>query len=179
MNNLDKLKSLAEDMGVADICKVVLEDPRFPIWSGSSKDYQHHYGDGGLVKHTLEVVELCLQTNRYFSPEKQVNEKKLFLAALFHDVGKMWDYEKNAEQKWDAAAHKWNIHHISRSALVWNQVALEKDLDFADEVLHAILSHHGLREWGSPVAPNSRLAWILHLCDGLSARMDDLGVGKI
>jgi len=42
-----------------------------------------------------------------------------------------------------------------------------------DEVLHAILAHHNLREWGSPISPATRTAWLLHLCDSISARMDD------
>jgi 3'-5' exoribonuclease len=45
--------------------------------------------------------------------------------------------------------------------------------EIAERVTHNILSHHGQREWGSAVAPYSREAWILHLCDGLSARIDD------
>jgi 3'-5' exoribonuclease len=45
--------------------------------------------------------------------------------------------------------------------------------DIEEEVLHAILSHHGMRQWGSPVAPKSRLAWLLHLADSMSARMAD------
>ena len=32
---------------------------------------------------------------------------------------------------------------------------------------------HGQREWGSPVMPKSRVAWLLHLSDGISARMAD------
>jgi 23S rRNA maturation-related 3'-5' exoribonuclease YhaM len=42
-----------------------------------------------------------------------------------------------------------------------------------DEVTHAILSHHGQREWGSPVRPATKLAWILHTCDMMSARVND------
>jgi 3'-5' exoribonuclease len=172
---LKRLKELAAYFKVECLCKIVLEDKRFPHWSGSSKPEQHHYGSGRLIEHTLEVVELCLQNNKFFPPNKQVEEHKVFLAALFHDVGKMWDYEWTDSSGWGGSWHKRNIHHISRSALVWNQVAIEHNLEYADEILHAILAHHGLREWGSPVAPNSRLAWLLHLCDGLSARMDDVG----
>jgi 23S rRNA maturation-related 3'-5' exoribonuclease YhaM len=40
-------------------------------------------------------------------------------------------------------------------------------------ITHNILSHHGMREWGSPVAPATKEAWILHLCDNMSARLDD------
>ena len=179
------LPPLFPEFDASKIVNVVLQDWRFPIWSGSSKPHQHHYGQGGLVIHTAEVVKLCLENNKLF--DNQINQTILFLAALFHDVGKMWDYEPvrssltdncvefNEYLDWKGTSHKRHIHHISRSALVWQSAAKEKYMSDGqiDEVLHAILAHHGQREWGSPVSPNTKLAWMLHLCDGISARMDD------
>lgn len=187
--SVDKLWAIAKEHGVLEIANFVLTDPRFPIWSGSSKPHQHHYGDGGLAQHTFEVVDLCLSTNAYFAKiGKDSDPRKVVLAALFHDCGKMWDYEQtvwtqaNADNytpgEWQGNKHKRLVHHISRSALVWNQ-ALQTagpKISFFDpdnDILHAILAHHGQREWGSPVSPGTRLAWLLHLCDGLSARLDD------
>jgi 3'-5' exoribonuclease len=189
MNNIAALKKIAQSLKVSKIANVVLNDKRFAICSGSAKPVHHHYGDEGLQKHTFEVVELCLQNNEYFkSLNKSVCDRKLFLAALFHDSGKMWDYTYSLDilydgpsdnlgkvEGWIATPHKRNIHHISRSGILWSQAAKDHGFkDENDEVLHAILAHHGLREWGSPVSPNSRLAWLLHLCDCISARMDDV-----
>jgi len=182
-----KLKAIALPMGLTTIANVVLDDARFPVWSGSSKPHQHHYGKGGLAQHTFEVVDLCLKNNAFFNTcaegvqNKAVPFHQLFLAALFHDAGKMWDYEPtNADQtEWQGSSHKRHIHHISRSGIVWSKAwdahpmtTVNSD-EWHDAVLHAILAHHQLREWGSPVSPNTRLAWLLHLCDGISARMDD------
>lgn len=177
-HNIKVLTELANFHRVYDIAKVVLEDSRFSIWSGSSKPHSHHYGRGGLAQHVKEVVQLCEDNNTFFHHlGKGVDKKKLFLAALFHDAGKMWDYrpKDGTYLEWEAIAHKDLIHHISRSALVWNQAATAANWseDDKDEVTHCILSHHGMREWGSPVQPRTRMAWLLHLCDGISARMDD------
>lgn len=173
---MNKIIQKAWDLKVADIAKIVLEDPRFPIWSGSSKEHQHHYGKGGLERHTREVIDFCLINNNY---HKKVEEAPLFLAALFHDCGKMWDYKPKDDDyiHWEATEHKYKIHHLNRSVIVWNN-GVDKFPEYEkyrDEVTHAILSHHGLREWGSPVRPQTPLAWILHLSDSLSARLDDLG----
>ena len=46
----------ANNLGVYDIASVVIADPRFELWSGSSKEHQHHYGKGGLIQHTYEVL---------------------------------------------------------------------------------------------------------------------------
>lgn len=39
-----------------------------------------------------------------------------------------------------------------------------------EEILHCILAHHCEKEWGSPVKPKTKEAWIVHLADQTSAR---------
>ncbi len=166
------------------LAKHVLELRGFGLCTGSVEN-KHHYGSGGLQYHTWEVAELCLVNRDALHAD--VSRRSLFLAALFHDVGKVWDYELhdphvpgmgNALEvpRWIGTPHKRLIHHISRSALVWSQAIAAEELpaeDWHDQVLHAILSHHGCREFGSPVSPHTKMAWLLHICDLLSARMED------
>lgn len=169
--------------GVEKLANVILSDERFSRWSGSSASRQHHYGDGGLLQHTWEVWSLASQTFEFYRIGMKAGimevthlptMRELFLACLYHDVGKMWDYVK-IDGVWQSAPHKRLIHHISRSAVEWTK-AVEKTgegRDIEDSVLHAILAHHGQRAWGSPVAPSSRLAWLVHISDMMSARMND------
>lgn len=175
---VERLLELAEDHGCVHVISSIIENEKFSTWSGSSKPNLHHYGKGGLLKHTTEVVELCLLNNDFLHGlKKGTDDKELFLAAFFHDVGKLWDYEPtNLEMtEWQGTVHKRRIHHISRSALIWNFISynLALDVELSDNVLHAILAHHGQRSWGSPVAPATTTAWVLHLCDGISARSED------
>jgi len=130
-----------------------------------------------------EVVNLCELNRGWFEAKlgKKIDEKALFLAALFHDIGKVFDYKWNLDSDtpdmWISTPHKRNIYHISRSGLIWHDAVKEtkKFEDIHDEVYHAILAHHGLRDWGSPVMPNTPIAWLLHLCDNMSARMYEAG----
>lgn len=179
---------------VVDLCNHLVDQEDFRIWTATCRPNAHHYGDGGLIVHTSEVVRTCLEVRNLY-PQHEINEAELFLSALYHDAGKMWDYERTGIISpddpaacteidrefygWQGTSHKRKIHHISRSALVWSKALDEVGVhpnfrnDYEDAVLHAILAHHGQREWGSPVAPKSRVAWLLHLCDGISARLYD------
>jgi 3'-5' exoribonuclease len=174
---IDELKEMAIRLGVDKVCNQLLNDHYFSIWSGSGKEHQHHYGRGGLLDHTHEVVKLCF-LNKNYLPDLDIDDKELFMSALFHDAGKLRDYYPKDDYylHWAKSTHNRLIHHISRSALMWSEmVKIDKVLNdvYHDKVLHAILSHHGERERGSPVAPLSRVAWLVHLCDGISARMYD------
>jgi 3'-5' exoribonuclease len=191
---LEQLKIRASAYGVTDVCSYLFDDPKFLVWSGSSKPHQHHYGKGGLIQHTYEVVMLCSDNADFFTDPKfvtvmeqgyKIDKTELFLAALFHDAGKLYDYEpvnhaygNPTYDAWGSTEHKRYIHHISRSAIMWSEAARRyiNDITFKqyhDKVLHAILAHHGCREAGSPVAPKSRVAWLVTLCDNMSARMYD------
>lgn len=181
---------LSTDREFWEIINVVIDNPKFSTWWGGLSG-QHHDFNGGLVRHTKEVIELCFKTNETLN--LNLDKKELFFAALFHDVGKMFDYQKNSkygsiyfaengeeldeqEPEFIATPHKRIIHHISRSALIWSHAVADHP-EFSDKyhdlVLHSILAHHGSREWGSPVAPKTQTAWLLHLCDNMSARMND------
>lgn len=166
----ESLLKIAKKFNIEKECHPVLNNQEFFIWSGSSKPQKHHYGDYGLIIHTEEVVRLCLLNADAL--DSSVDRKLLILSALYHDIGKIYDYEK-INDNWQSTNHKKNIHHITRSAIIFNENVHSISQEEKNEVTHAILSHHGLREWGSPVSPNTQIAWLLHLCDNISARMND------
>jgi 3'-5' exoribonuclease len=177
--HVDELFNIAKSFGknIALLSKEVLDEENFGIWT-ASLDNKHHYGTGGLAQHTLEVVQVALNANKTL--KSNVDESELYLACLYHDVGKLWDYRKvetmNDDDEWEGTLHKRTIHHISRSALFWHDAIIRHPQvydKYHDNVLHAILAHHGCREWGSPVSPFTKCAWLLHLADSMSARMND------
>ncbi len=192
------IQASAGAYNVGDICRVVTEVPGFAVWSASSHPNLHHYGKGGLAEHTYEVLSLCVSNRLRCGPTDWADErlsKALVCAAIWHDFGKLWDYKPVLKDgvattdnsllgiasldesyvTWESTPHKRQIHHIARSAIEWTRAVdrFPVHRDIEDDVLHAILSHHGQRQWGSPVEPRSRIAWILHLSDQMSARLND------
>jgi 3'-5' exoribonuclease len=109
-----------------------------------------------------------------------VPHKLLFVAALLHDYGKIYDYEAYFNNdtfkiEYRHTDHKNKIHHIAASVLHLHKIGEKHGLskDEIDAVTHAILAHHGQKQWGSPVEPQTKLAWILHCADMASARVND------
>ena len=174
-DQLALLCSMARELDCVRLASKVLDDPRFPLCSGSHHQHAHHYGDGGLLQHTFEVVTLSLNTADMYGDTHKIDEKQLFLSALYHDYGKLWDYVCSEDGQWVPCIHRRKIHHISRSNVEWVRwaYAVGADDSLIDAVSHNILSHHGSREYGSPIMPLTREAWILHLADSMSARIDD------
>lgn len=157
-----------------NVADAVIENKEFQMWSGSLDD-KHHCGEGGLLIHTAEVVHLSHILSKEFVTCR-INPEELFLAALYHDIGKIKDYTyDSAKGKWVGTPHKRLIHHISESNAQWIKAThLYLDDKTIENVSHAILAHHCFRAYGSPVAPRTRIAWLVHLADQASARMNDI-----
>lgn len=180
INYPERLHKIAEQMCLVDVYAELLRQyPQFKKWSGSHHPKLHHYGTGGLIRHTCEIIELGMDTIVTLNLQAKVSHTEFFLASLFHDTGKMYDYDctyNSGGDTWTSTKHKRLIYHIPRSTLIWHDVIAkfpELNEKYHDAVLHDILAHHGSREYGSPVAPKTHCAWLLHLCDSISARMDD------
>lgn len=170
-------------------CEELLNYPEFLEWPASLG--HHHAYDGGLLVHTREVVDYCLQISKINfkkSPDKEI----LVAAALWHDLAKIWDYSfvkgcsppadykySLAKQEglfiegyWVQSEYQNRIHHINGSCAEFTSAAMLHRVDrkTIQRVQHAILAHHGPnRDWGSPVKPISVEALVLHQADNLSA----------
>lgn len=124
----------------------------------------HHKYTGGLVKHTFEVVELCAT-----SGEADMNV--LLTAAVWHDYAKVFEYRFDGIV-WTKTTYAKEIGHIVGSVLELKKMIAELGLKHINEdaVVHCMLAHHGRKEWGSPVEPNTKEAFFLHNADMISAR---------
>lgn len=72
------------------ICKTILNDEQFKICTASRK--QHQAYPGGLVVHTDEVMEISLRMAN--ADCLNVNLNILIPAIIYHDYGKIFDYQK-------------------------------------------------------------------------------------
>lgn len=132
----------------------------------------HHNYIGGLLEHSLEVVENCLLMIKQF-PGK-LHPSLLLTGAILHDMGKIEEYDLKS-LAYNLTDRGKLIGHISIGIEMLRQKCLEvKDFpkDVQMELEHMILSHHGQKEWGSPEVPKTFNAYALFHADLVSARLN-------
>lgn len=162
-------------------CEKLIDDPRFISQPASTT--KHHCHAGGLAKHTLEALRLVIGMANNCPPEHAPDRLVLIYATVYHDAGKMIDYEKLSEKdarKNPRAVDDWwfsSNHNLIGHLVASHKIMCENMIPWSKErqelAEHCVLAHHGRQEWGSPVSPAAIEAWMLHLSDMMSSRFED------
>jgi 3'-5' exoribonuclease len=130
----------------------------------------HHAYLGGLIEHTLSVVQVCRRMAEHYA---QVDRDLLVASAILHDIGKV--EELTWEGSFDYSDPGRLLGHITLGALLVEE-RLRALPGFPAglrlRLLHAILSHHGELALGSPKEPMTLEALILHHVEDLDAKVE-------
>ena len=135
----------------------------------------HHACIGGLLEHTLSVLELAkLAIPRY--PKVHLD---LVLAGVFlHDLGKTSELSFDTSFKYTDEGQLLGhiticVQWIDRMA---ERVACDTGKPFPDRVKwalqHIVISHHARPEFGSPKPPATPEAMAVHYLDNLDAKLN-------
>lgn len=132
----------------------------------------HHAYEAGLLEHTTKVTRLCqYAVDQIYGG--QVNRDLTLAGAVLHDVGKVRELSADAEIGYTTAGYL--IGHVSiGSAMMKERAARVPDFpaDLLLELDHILLSHHGEKEFGSPVLPMTPEAMIVNNADNLDAKTE-------
>ncbi|HJC47371.1 MAG TPA: HD domain-containing protein [Candidatus Lachnoclostridium pullistercoris] len=151
-----------------------IEDKKFAkeFKSHSAAKSVHHGFVGGLLEHTLSVVQLC---DFFAGHYPALNRDLLLTAAMFHDIGKTRELSSFPENDYTDAGQLLG-HIIIGSQMVMSRI--EKMPGFpqklATELVHCILAHHGELEYGSPKKPALLEALALNFADNTDAKMETM-----
>lgn len=158
------LNSIFSEEAVADKFKLA---PAGKLW--------HHTYTGGLLEHTLTVAEIC---DKVASHYRLLDRDLLITGALLHDIGKTEELTGRLFFEYSDVGRLLG-HVVIGSEIVQDKISKLKEFpeDLAAKVKHLVLSHHGSRENGSPVVPQTLEAFILYYLDELDSKVS--GVTRI
>ena len=130
----------------------------------------HHAYRHGLLEHSLIVTEAAAGVASRF---ETVDRDLVVAGALLHDIGKTQAYTSGG-----MAPQMTDIGRLHGEIVVGHDMVrelIDEAPDFPAETAlrlrHIIVAHHGMREKGSPVVPQTREAVIVHYCDDMTARI--------
>lgn len=129
----------------------------------------HHACLGGLLEHTVAVLELALKVADAYP---NLHRDLLAAGAILHDIGKIESFDFERGFRYSDAGGLLGHLPLGASMLERKAAALEAfPRPLLHQLLHLIYSHHGQYEFGSPVLPATAEAIALHYLDNLDAKL--------
>lgn len=172
---IEELKGTGRE-GIDNLIKAMEEGGFFEAPCSGKKAY-HLAEEGGLLKHSLNVLDYSRRMNKAF--DNPVPEESIVIAALLHDLGKMGDYGKHyyvenilKTGRSQAEPYKRNTellyipHEIKSVKIASQYIRLTEDEE------HAITFHNGpySKLFSEVSGKETWLYMILHTADMVCSR---------
>ena len=171
---LDEICGRVENTYLKKLLEAIFSDIEFreKYLTSPAGKLLHHDTVGGLAEHSLMMAQIVVRLADMYP---RLDRDLLICGALLHDVGKIWEFETTAMIEYTEAGRL--VGHINQGDEFVCGLADSID-QFPEELLihlrHLIVSHHGEKEKGSPVVPQTPEAVFLHHVDEL-----DSGAGAV
>ncbi len=139
----------------------------------------HHPQTTGLLEHVWSMTRIAVFLSEHYATyynelDPPLNRSLVVTAAIVHDLGKLKELEYRP-----AGAVYSKVGNLLGHIVIGRDMAREAAATiegFPEELLlqleHIILSHHGKREFGSPVTPATIEAVLVSYIDDLDAKMN-------
>lgn len=135
--------------------------------SPAAKSMHHNY-IGGLLVHTLECIELAdVILDKSF---QKINRDNAIVACALHDIGKIFEYDIEAENGLIDYNETFRKEWISHSQYTYS-LCMSNGFK---EVAKMIAAHHGRADWGALIDLGEKdlepYVYFVHHVDDLSAK---------
>ena len=132
----------------------------------------HHAYRGGFLEHITKMAEV----GRFVARAYGADEDLVLTGVVLHDIGKLQElaYEGGA----GSYTRDGNlVGHIALGLMLVREAINGISgfpIELRAQVEHLVASHHGTREYGSPVEPKTIEAFILNAVDELDAKLNQV-----
>jgi 3'-5' exoribonuclease len=171
-NRLLELKNSVDEPHLRTLLDGLFDDEEYMegFSSAPASIQLHSAAIGGLLHHTLNVAEFCL---KIVELHPELDRDLVLAGALLHDIGKVPSFKvtSNITQTLDGNL----LGHIILGDQELNERITRIEgfpQELASKLRHILLSHHGRKDWGSPVEPMLPEALAVHESDDLDAKLD-------
>ncbi len=162
------------DDNLAKLTRALIERAGEKLLLFPAAKQMHHAHRGGLLYHVttmLKAAKALLGVYDY------LNADLLLAGVIIHDLGKLTEMEADdLGGVTDYTTDGKLIGHIVRGVVDIQLAGDAAGVDAATIQImqHMVLSHHGIPDFGSPVAPKFPEAEVLHTLDTLDARLYEM-----
>ncbi len=172
LRSLIEISQQIKNPHLNQLLQLIWEDESFikRFKMAPASKWLHHNYLGGLLEHTLSLVQLVLKNVSHY---KGLNLDILLTASILHDLGKVEElsYQRSFDYSDEGRLLGHIILGIERLEDKIRQLpGFPKDLSTL--LKHLLLSHHGQYIWGSPKRPMTLEAVMLHFLDDMDAKIN-------
>lgn len=139
---------------------------KLKIWPAAQT--VHHAYRSGLLEHILKLIETTTAIGAAYGASRDL----LVAGVILHDIGKLQELAYDTATQYSVEGNL--VGHITLGVMLLRDAAAAIPgfpPDLLTELQHLVLSHHGSKEFGSPVEPMTLEAFILAACDDLDAKL--------
>jgi 3'-5' exoribonuclease len=132
----------------------------------------HHAYIGGLLEHTLSMAILVDRLAGHYTG---VDRDLLLTGAILHDIGKIREFEFSSYIDYTSEGRLLS-HIVIGLQIIDEKMKLIKDFPEEQAVLlkHLVVSHHGVKEFGSPELPKTIEAVLLNHIDEIDSKVNGI-----
>jgi 3'-5' exoribonuclease len=131
----------------------------------------HHAYRGGFLEHVLAIADVVTALARAYG----AREDLVIAGAILHDIGKLEELDYDVATSYSSEGYL--VGHITLGAIIVRDEARAIEgfpPSLLTEIEHLVVSHHGSREFGSPIEPMTVEAFILATADDLDAKINQV-----
>ncbi|HEX8029376.1 MAG TPA: HD domain-containing protein [Vicinamibacterales bacterium] len=161
-----------QDSHIRILLNRIIADNEAQLRTWPAAQQIHHAYRGGFLEHISKMAEIGILVARAYGADEDL----VLAGVVLHDIGKLQElaYEGGA----GSYTRDGNlVGHIALGLMMVRETANGISgfpLELRSQIEHLVASHHGVREYGSPVEPKTIEAFILASVDDLDAKLNQV-----